>query len=184
MTAPSRTACTRASTTARSPCRPAFRPWCAATSVPRVSCSRWIRRRAFAMRCSSPQAGALVKRWFRVPSILTSSMSTNRRWQTASGPSCARTSAARPSRWSTATIRNPARRWRPSTSTRRTAGRSRLPMRTWSNSRKWPSRSRTTTAARWTSNGARTATTASCTSCRPGLRPCRAARASRSSATR
>jgi pyruvate,water dikinase len=56
-------------------------------------------------------------------------------------------------------------------SPRLTGGCSASPTR---RSRAWPARrspSRSTTAARWTSSGARTATTASCTSCRPGRRP-------------
>ncbi len=55
---------------------------------------------------------------------------------------------------------------------------------TCSSSRARPSSSRSTTAARWTSSGARTARPASSTSCRRGPRRCRAAPAARCSATR
>ena len=78
---------------------------------------------------------------------------------------------------------------RPSASSRSTCPRptgcaSASPTPTCSSSRARRSSSRSTTAARWTSSGARTARPASSTSCRRGPRPCRAAPAARCSATR
>ena len=92
-------------------------------------------------------------------------------------PSSSAAWATRRPRWSTPS--EP--RGRPHHRVRRRRGRRRGPLQphrrrgraSWPGTR-WPSRS--TTAARWTSSGARTGSTAASTSCRPAPRPCSRAR--------
>ena len=94
-TAPSPTACIRASITARWRSRPACSTWCAATSARPASCSRSTPTRAFATWCSSPPPTASARRWCRARSTPTSSTSTSPRCARASTRSCAAISAAR-----------------------------------------------------------------------------------------
>ena len=98
--------------------------------------------------------------------------------------SCAATSAARRSRWCTPTAGSGERVRTVDVPQERTAALLPSTRPTSSPSRARRSSSRSTTAGRWTSNGARTARPARSTSCRRVPRPCRAAPAAPSSASR
>ena len=78
-TARSPTACTTASPTPTSGCRPACRRWCAPTSAPPASCSRWTPSRASPTPSSSPRPGASARASCRARSTPTSSTSTSPR---------------------------------------------------------------------------------------------------------
>ena len=86
------------------------------------------------------------------------------------GRSCAAAWAARRSRWSSPPRPRRTSRWCSATSSPPTATASASPTPTWSSSRATRWRSRSTTAARWTSSGARTAATGRSTSSRPAPR--------------
>ena len=171
-TARSPIACTRASRTPTSRCRRACSAWSAATSAPRASCSRSTPSRASTRWCSSRRRTGSARPSCRARSIRTSSTSTSRNLA-AGRPAILRKIARRQGACkmvfadaaraghSTRTV-DVAEARSPALLDHRRRGRG---ARALSRS---PSRS--TTAGRWTSSGAATASTASSTSCRRGPR--------------
>ena len=148
--------------------------WCAPTSAPPASCSPWTPSPASTTPCSSPPPTGWARPSSRARSTPTSSTSTSRRC----GPAAPRSSSAG---WASKAHQDGLHR--PTPTVGRTtefvdvdaAERRPLQPHRRRGRASWPgtrSPSRSTTAGRWTSSGARTGSTAASTSCRPARRPC------------
>src|ERR1043166_7596256 len=153
--------------TARSPCRRPCSRWCAATSARAGCSSRSTPSPASATWSSSPRPTGSARWWCRAPSTPTSSTSTSRCSRRAARRSCGARSARSCRRWCSRGPRPPASR--PASWTCRRPSGIVFPFpttRPWNwRATPWPSSA--TTAGRWISSGARTATGAS-TCCRRG----------------